>query len=52
MQLDLTITIQKMKIKELDARARTLDARSQMERFKLNQMIEDSKGLEDGRTAK
>ncbi len=48
MQLDLTITIQKMKIKELDARADTLRARSQMERFRLNQMINEFKGLEDG----
>ncbi len=45
MSLDLTITVQKMRIKELDARAKTLNARSQMERFKLNQMIEDFKGL-------
>ena len=47
MELDLVITIQKMRIKELDARASTLKARSQMERFKLNQMIETFKGLED-----
>ncbi len=47
MSLDLTITIQKMKVKELDARADTLRARSQMERFKLNQMKETFKGLED-----
>ncbi len=48
MQLDLTITIQQMKIKELDARASTLKARSQMERFKLNQMMENKKGFESG----
>ena len=48
MELDLVITIQKMRIKELDARASTLKARSQMERFKLNQIIETFKGLEDG----
>ncbi|RLA62742.1 MAG: hypothetical protein DRQ78_07625 [Epsilonproteobacteria bacterium] len=49
MQLDLIITIQKMKIKELDARAETLRARSQMERFRLNQMTNEFKGLEDGK---
>jgi len=48
MEMDLVITIQKMKIKELDARAGTLKARSQMERYKLNQMIEQFKGLENG----
>ena len=51
MQLDLILTIQKMKIKELDARASTLRARSQMERFKLNQMIEEFKGLDDGKSS-
>jgi len=39
--------LQRTKIKELDARSDTLKARSQMERFKLNQMIEKFKGLED-----
>ncbi len=49
MHLDLEVTLQRMKIKELDARARTLNARSQVERFKLNQMIENFKGLENGK---
>ena len=43
--MDLTITIQKMKIQELDARAETLKARSQMERFKLNQMNNEYKDI-------
>ena len=38
-----------MKVKELDARASTLKARSQMERFKLNKMIREFKGLDDGK---
>jgi FtsZ-binding cell division protein ZapB len=48
MEMDLVITIQQMKIKELDARANTLKARSQMERHKLNQMSEQRKGLKNG----
>ncbi len=47
MELDLTIIVQKMKIKELDARAHTLNARSQMEQFRLNRMIEIRKTLKD-----
>ena len=47
MQLDLVVMIQKMKIKELDARAETLRARSQMERFRLNQMQKEFRGLEE-----
>ena len=47
MTLDLTITVQKMRIKELDARRDMLGARSQLERYKLSKMIEEFKGLDD-----
>ena len=52
MEMDLMITVQKMRIKELDARASTLRARSQMERHKLNQMIQTFKGLENEKEEK
>ena len=47
MQMDLTIVIQKMKIKELDARASTLRARSDMENFKLTRMEKDLEGIKN-----
>ena len=47
MQLDLTITTQRMKVKELKARSDTLIARATMEDFKLEQMIKKFKGLEN-----
>jgi len=45
MQLDLLLVLQRMKIKELDARASVLNARSQVERFKLNQMESERKNI-------
>jgi hypothetical protein len=48
MELDLMITIQRMKVNELDARAKTLNARSQMERYRLGQMREQFKEMEKG----
>ena len=49
MQLDLLITLQRMKVKELNAREKTLNARGQVERFKLNQMIEEFRGIDNGK---
>ena len=49
MELDLVITIQKMRIRELNARSEMLRARSKFEQFKLEEMIQKFKGLEDGK---
>ena len=46
MEIDLNITLQRTKVAELNARARTLKAREKVEAFKLEQMIQQSRNKE------
>ena len=47
LEIELNIELQKMKVAELNARARTLIARESVEDFKLRQMITQRDNIKD-----